>query len=58
MKTKYWFLITFGGLWAMGSGFAFRNIIWVIIGIFLLGYGLKLRRLAKKGIENTKKLSR
>ncbi len=48
MKEKHWFLITFGGLWSISSGLAFRNIIWVIIGILLFGYGLKLRRLKYK----------
>lgn len=44
MKTKYWFLIFVGGLWSIFSGLAFHNIIWVIIGIFLFVYGLKLRK--------------
>lgn len=37
-----------GGLWAIGSGLAFRNIIWLIIGIFLFGYSLKLRKIKYK----------
>ena len=48
MKTKYWPSFVIGGLWAIGSGIAFRNIIWVIIGIFLFVYGLKLRRFKKE----------
>lgn len=54
MKEKYWFLIFIGGLWSIISGLAFHNFIWVIIGIILIGYGSKLRRLKYKNGGNLK----
>ena len=54
MKTKYWPLIFIGGLWAFSSGLVFSNIIWVIIGILLLIYSLKLRKLKHKHGGNLK----
>ena len=54
MKTKHWPLIFIGGLWTFSSGLVFSNIIWAIIGIILLIYSLKLRRLKHKYGGNQK----
>lgn len=62
MKTKYNpSFIVLGVFIALGLGsqisrygFDLGSLIVVIIAVLFLGYGIKLRRLAKKGIADTK----
>lgn len=56
MKTKYWPSFVIGGWWIIYMGFySVPSFLLVILGIISLGYGFKLKRLKKKGIEDTKK---
>lgn len=66
MKTKFWpSFVAFGIVLASGIGTrtitsdydpvqAFVNLIIFVLAVLFVGYGLKLRRLKKKGIEDTK----
>ena len=52
MKTKFWPTLVIGGiLLTAASTF---NLLIIIFAILSVGYGFKLRRLAKKGIKDTK----
>ncbi len=58
------------GLWFVGSAFTtmflgtksieelIAGVIMIIFAALFMGFGFKLRRLSKKGVEDTKKLSR
>lgn len=71
MKTKYWWFYVFGGIYLSmaigaqignklynGSSEAIVNLILIAFAVLSVGYGFKLRRLYKRGIESTKSNSR
>ena len=71
MKTKYWGFYVFGGIYfamAIGAQIGNReysesaettiNLILIVFAVLSVGFGFKLRRLYKRGIENTKSNSR
>ena len=54
MKTKYWPSFVIGGFFISYMGvYLFPFFLLVLLGVISLGYGLKLKILAKKGIEDT-----
>lgn len=65
MKTKYWKIFVYGGiLLAMGVGSQignpylktdpYANLFMVIFAVISVGFGFKLRRMNKNGIQDTK----
>ncbi|KKL07691.1 hypothetical protein LCGC14_2583450, partial [marine sediment metagenome] len=52
MKTKFWPTLVIGGILLTAA--STLNLLIIIFAILSVGYGFKLRRLAKKGIKDTK----
>ena len=71
MGTKYWWFFVFGGIYIalairgqignkqiQGRSEVFVNLTMLIFAVLSIGFGFKLRRLQKKGIEYTKSLKK